>query len=231
MTFLQDAIIGAGLGIAARVGVDVVRRRQNRQVLQDAQVTDEFDRRLMAEAERRGLGDQEVSQEFDRRLMEEAERRGFFTEPQISAETMDHIRMIWRAANGNEQLFIRLGATFPDPAVRAILSNPTQVAALIPQLQQEPLGQPVTPGIPSSNVAGFSYDQNTGRLRVAFHGGGTYDFDGVPGPVVQAFADGVRSARTRGENEWGAWWPGKNPSVGATFHQLIRDQFPTQRVA
>ena len=47
-------------------------------------------------------------------------------------------------------------------------------------------------------------------------------YGGIPPYVAEAFKEGAASAKPEGENYWGQWWEGKNPSMGAALNQLIK---------
>ena len=101
---------------------------------------------------------------------------------------------------------------------------------------QQPI-PPLQPSMPSSNVNSFSYDPKTEQLYVKFQGdypmqnGSIYKYGGIPNYVADAFINGSASARTDGENDWGQWWVGKNPSVGAALNQYIKTGgFPYSRI-
>lgn len=97
---------------------------------------------------------------------------------------------------------------------------------------------PIEPGMPSSNVEGFAYDDKTGRLLVRFLGqhpnrnGPIYAYSGVPKQIFDLFQKGAVPARTDGKNKWGRWWKGKVPSLGASLYTLIKTQnYPYQRMS
>lgn len=98
--------------------------------------------------------------------------------------------------------------------------------------------EPLTPGMPSSNVNAFGYDDKTGNLLVQFLGqhpnreGPIYSYGGVPKVIFELFQAGAVPARTNGKNAWGAWWKGKQPSLGASLYTLIKERgYPYQRLA
>lgn len=107
------------------------------------------------------------------------------------------------------------------------------------EVQPEPTEEPeLQTAMPSSNVEGFAYDNETGRLYVRFLGkhpdrnGPIYQYDNVPANIYEIFKKGAIPAKTDGKNKWGRWWKGKYPSMGATMYHLIRaGGFPYQRVA
>jgi hypothetical protein len=89
-----------------------------------------------------------------------------------------------------------------------------------PQLQE---------AMPSSNVEGFSYDNDNNRLLVRFLGdypnrqGPVYSYENVPRVIFDLFHKGMIPARTDGKNKWGKWWKGKTPSIGASLYTLIKN--------
>lgn len=141
------------------------------------------------------------------------------------------VDLLWQLASGDETAFIGYLRTFPDPALNALLRNPTQLQQTIADLQRRmPPGQQPTSqeGIPhadinSSNIYGFRYNPKTGRLMVRFQGGSIYGYEGVPAGVFKNFAQGAVPAKTTGANNFGRWWIGKAPSIGASFYELIRN--------
>lgn len=112
----------------------------------------------------------------------------------------------------------------------------------IEQLRGEsPTVSPVpqmTPSMPSSNVEGFSYDDENNRLYVRFLGdypnrnGPIYSYENVPPVIFELFKRGSVPARTDGKNKWGTWWKGKVPSIGASVYGLLKlGGFPYAKVA
>lgn len=93
-------------------------------------------------------------------------------------------------------------------------------------------------GMPSSNVAGTSYDDKTGDLQVQFLGkypnreGPRYVYPDTPPQIAELVQEGLIPARTKGSNSWGSWHPGKVPSAGASVFTLLKDRnVPYQRVS
>jgi hypothetical protein len=80
---------------------------------------------------------------------------------------------------------------------------------------------------PSSNIHSFGYDDKTDRLFVKFQGdfpdqnGPVYGYEGVPKQIFELFRAGAVPARTDGQNQWGRWWKGKQPSLGSSLYTLI----------
>jgi len=59
-------------------------------------------------------------------------------------------------------------------------------------------------------------------MKVRFQGGAEYEYDGVPTNIYRAFSQGNAAAKTDGQNQYGKWWQGKNPSMGAAMNQYIK---------
>lgn len=139
------------------------------------------------------------------------------------------VDLLWQLAGGDETAFVGYLRTFPDPALNALLRNPTQLKKTIEDLQRRmpPGQQPIVDGIPhadinSSNIYGFRYNPKNGRLMVRFQSGSVYGYEGVPAGVFKTFQQGAVPAKTNGRNNFGRWWTGKMPSLGAAFYDLIR---------
>lgn len=85
------------------------------------------------------------------------------------------------------------------------------------------------PGMQSSNINSFGYDDKNGNLLVKFQGdypqqnGPVYSYEGVPKVIFDLFRQGAIPARTDGSNRWGRWFRGKVPSLGASLFTLIRN--------
>lgn len=154
--------------------------------------------------------------------------------PQIHPD----LQLLWILSGQQEQAFISYLRTFPSPITQELLNNPTQLSAVMAQLSQMmPNGQPpYINGIQhadlnSSNIWGTSYDSKSGKMKVRFQGGSEYEYDGVPANIYRAFAQGNASAKTKGRNQYGEWWPNKNPSMGAAMNQYIKaGNFPYRKL-
>lgn len=141
-------------------------------------------------------------------------------------------------AGGQPEAFQSYMRTISDPRLRVAAEDEGRIANIQSRLGQRitmPVGEQAG-GIPraplsSSNVYGFAYDPKNQTLHVRFHGGGIYEYEGVPPPVFKAFQAGAIPARTSGSNQYGMWWIGKRPSLGASFFNLIRDRYPYLKVA
>lgn len=90
---------------------------------------------------------------------------------------------------------------------------------------------------PSSNINGFKYDYNTGKLVVKFMGkdtpdsGPVYSYNGVPKFIYDVFSRGAVPPKTSGKNKWHQWEKGVTPSLGAAMYHLIRTNYPYQRIS
>lgn len=165
-----------------------------------------------------------LTQEIDQ-LYEESKNQAPSPEQPISPDA----QLLWILAGQQEQAFISYLRDYPTPRTKALLNNPTALSHTIDQLSRMmPQGhQPVIDGIQhsdlnSSNIWGTAYDPRTGKMKVRFQGGSEYEYDGVPQNIYRAFAKGNASAKTKGKNQYGEWWPNKNPSLGAAMNQYIK---------
>lgn len=158
--------------------------------------------------------------------------------PTTQATPSADAQLLWILAGQQEDAFISYLNTFPSNETQRLLQNPTLLEQTINFLHEMmPSGQPpVINGIRhtdinSSNVWGTAYNTKTGQMKVRFQGGSEYEYDGVPANIYNAFVGGQASAKTKGQNQYGAWWPGKNPSVGAALNLYIKaNNFPYRRL-
>jgi len=178
----------------------------------------------------------EIIQGLSRILSNRLEQGGPTTPaPQIPAGA----DLLWILSNSDPDSFISYLYSVPDPELNQLARNPSQLQRVITQLSQQitmPHGE-TAQGIPkadlqSSNVYGFSYSPKDGHLYVRFNSGSVYEYNGVPARVFKIFSQGAVPAKTSGQNQWGRWWKGKVPSLGAAFYEMIREGgFPYQKVA
>lgn len=96
---------------------------------------------------------------------------------------------------------------------------------------------PLETSMPSSNVNSFSYNPDNQEMFVKFQGdypsenGPVYKYGGVPPVIFDLFQKGAVPARTKGSNDWGEWWEGKVPSLGASLFTLIKNGgYPYERI-
>lgn len=163
----------------------------------------------------------------------------FIQESRQAPETPYGTELLWNLANGNPDAFVSYLQTVPDPALNQLLRNPTQLRETIdnlmrrfPQAEPERIGAIEQAPINSSNVWGFAYDPQKGSLQVRFQGDGIYQYEGVPAYIFKIFQAGAIPAKTTGQNQYGSWWRGKKPSLGASLFELIkRGGYPYQKVA
>ena len=148
---------------------------------------------------------------------------------QVQTTPSNDAQLLWILSGQQEQAFISYLRDFPSNETQALLANPTLLSQTINQLNQMmPAGQqPYINGIKhadlnSSNIWGTAYDPESGKMKVRFQGGSEYEYDGIPENIYRAFAKGNASAKTKGKNEYGEWWVGKNPSMGAAMNQYIK---------
>lgn len=159
-------------------------------------------------------------------------------EPPTGPAPSADAQLLWQLAGQQEQAFISYLREFPSPATQSLLANPAELSRTIEYLSRMfPQGQPaVLDGIQhadlnSSNIWGTNYDPKTGTMKVRFQGGSEYEYDGVPANIYRAFIHGNAAARTKGKNEYGEWWVGKNPSLGAAMNQYIKaGNFPYRKL-
>jgi len=147
-------------------------------------------------------------------------------------DLLQYFEMLLQYAEAN-------AANLNQPSQQALAQLIQMFQDLIEQMGQQDQEAPIPPGpsvdqiepgMPSSNVAGFAYDDKNGRLLVQFLGkhpdrnGSVYAYNGVPQQIFDLFRKGAVPARTNGKNKWGRWWKGKVPSLGASLYTLLKTQ-------
>ena len=139
---------------------------------------------------------------------------------------------------------LQAGQTIPEDLQRVIAEEINYLTDEIDRLYRVQGDPPILPPpdlppapIPSSNINAFSYDPDSERLYVKFQGdypqqnGPIYSYDNVPEVIFNLFRQGAVPARTDGHNDWGEWWRGKVPSLGASLFTLIKNgNYPYQRL-
>lgn len=147
--------------------------------------------------------------------------------------------LLWNMSGGNPEVFAKYMREVPDPEANALANNEGQLLNVIRKLQEnapqernrEIEGIPQAP-LQSSNIWGFGYDQRNRKLYVRFQGDGIYEYDKVPPDVFNRFQSGAVPAKTEGKNNYGFWFKGKNPSLGASFYEIIKNGgYPYQKVS
>jgi len=85
--------------------------------------------------------------------------------------------------------------------------------------------------VDSSNVASYKYNTNNGELILTFNDGSKYRYSGVDFGDYENIVLGDAVCETEGENEYGSWFVGKTPSVGAAvWEYLIRANVKYERL-
>lgn len=192
-------------------------------------LSDEFQGMLAQELEATTSRMDELTREIN---------EGQSQQPPNNITPSNDAQLLWMLSGQQEQAFISYLREFPSNETQSLLANPTLLSQTIEQLTRmlPPGEQPVVDGIPhadlqSSNIWGSQYDPKTGKMKVRFQGGSEYEYDGVPSNIYKAFMKGNASAKTEGKNDYGQWWVGKNPSLGAAMNQYIKaGNFPYRKL-
>ena len=73
----------------------------------------------------------------------------------------------------------------------------------------------------SSNVARLAFDMSDEILYIEFQDGAVYQYL-VDRETFNSVLNGEATCVTSGENEYGRWWEGKSPSVGAAVYRHLK---------
>lgn len=144
-------------------------------------------------------------------------------------EIPENVDILYMLAGGKPQAFLDYARQVPVKEINDLARNPQALQNVLRQLQSKiTLFPQQKDGIPqadlqSSNVYGYQYDPSSGSLKVRFQNGGIYEYDDVPPFIYKLFSDGAIPAKTEGENEYGAWWIGKRPSIGSSLNYLLKN--------
>lgn len=164
----------------------------------------------------------------------------------LSEDQQETISMLWQVSGGNPEVFLQYLNGFPDDELRQFSSTPEGIDQITTFLEAgtPPIIPPGSSGgipeseIGSSNVYGTDYNPQTGSLKVKFNGkkvksdGPSYQYEGVPPEIASMVQNGDIPARTDGSNQWGTWWQGKKPSLGASANSILKNgPFPYQKIA
>jgi len=85
--------------------------------------------------------------------------------------------------------------------------------------------------ITSSNVKSYAYDSIKLELYITFNDNSTYRYDNITIQEFFEIRNGEASCITEGSNQYGSWYVGKTPSVGAAVYKyLVRANVPFQKV-
>jgi hypothetical protein len=76
----------------------------------------------------------------------------------------------------------------------------------------------------SSNVDRVKYFEEDKRLVVKFNDGSYYTYFDIDESVFFSIIEGDATCKTSGENEFGEWFVGKTPSVGAAIWKYLVDK-------
>jgi hypothetical protein len=76
----------------------------------------------------------------------------------------------------------------------------------------------------SSNVDSFRYNDVSGELILTFNDGSRYRYYQIDLEEFENIVLGDAVCETEGENEFGRWFVGKTPSVGAAVWKYLRDK-------
>lgn len=76
----------------------------------------------------------------------------------------------------------------------------------------------------SSNVDRVKYFEEDKRLVVKFNDGSYYTYFDIDETVFFSIIEGDATCKTEGENEFGEWFVGKSPSVGAAIWKYLIDK-------
>lgn len=77
--------------------------------------------------------------------------------------------------------------------------------------------------VSSSNVAEYRYNTRKKVLVLKFNDGTRYKYTNVNRDTFDAIVNGEAICETEGSNEYGSWFVGKTPSVGAAVWQYLID--------
>lgn len=76
-------------------------------------------------------------------------------------------------------------------------------------------------GVQSSNVDKMMWNSETLELVIRFNDGSTYTYSNVSESIFNNVSEGNWPPKTSGENEYGSWEKGIEPSVGAAVHHYL----------
>jgi len=79
-------------------------------------------------------------------------------------------------------------------------------------------------GVASSNVDSYRYNDVSGELILTFNDGSRYRYYQIDKDDFESIVLGDAECITEGENEYGRWFIGKSPSVGAAVWQYLIDK-------
>jgi hypothetical protein len=75
--------------------------------------------------------------------------------------------------------------------------------------------------VDSSNIKKILYNDESKELVIKFNSGETYTYEDIDFSTFRDVIEGNGVCRTDGENEFGSWYVGKSPSVGAAVYDML----------
>lgn len=75
----------------------------------------------------------------------------------------------------------------------------------------------------SSNVDKMKWNDETNELVIKFNDGSYYTYFDIDSNTFFSIVNGEASCISEGDNEYGSWWVGKSPSVGAAVYDFLVD--------
>jgi hypothetical protein len=75
----------------------------------------------------------------------------------------------------------------------------------------------------SSNVDKMKWNDETNELVINFNDGSYYTYFDIDSNTFFSIVNGEASCISEGDNEYGSWWVGKSPSVGAAVYDFLVD--------
>lgn len=73
----------------------------------------------------------------------------------------------------------------------------------------------------SSNVKSYRYNTETYELEITFNDGSKYKYFEIDYDTFENISYGDATCITTGENEFGSWYEGKSPSIGAAIWEYL----------
>lgn len=115
---------------------------------------------------------------------------------------------------------------------KGIPLTPAQLAELLANVNMGKRVGPVQGGPVKSSVAtAVRYYPQSLLMVIDFHGGAQYEYYAVEFELFNYVYNGLGTATTDGENQYGRWWKGKsNPSVGASIRRRLYNEVSYRRV-
>jgi hypothetical protein len=77
--------------------------------------------------------------------------------------------------------------------------------------------------VKSSNVKGYKYNTEDKTLIIEFNDGSKYLYEFIEYDEFEKISKGDAVCKTEGSNQYGSWFVGKTPSVGAAIWKYLRE--------